>query len=58
MASDILTQLRERIVKAGYFSDAALNETQLAGEFGVSRTPIREALIHFECENLVASSQG
>ncbi|MCK5828140.1 GntR family transcriptional regulator [Candidatus Bipolaricaulota bacterium] len=46
------------MVKAGYLPGTVLNKKQLAGEFGVSRTSIREALIRLKCENLVASSQG
>jgi len=58
MDHDVYTELKGRIVQAGYPPGGALNEKQLAEEFGVSRTPIREALIRLECENLVASSQG
>lgn len=58
MAHDIYAELKGRIVQAGYPPGGALNEKQLAEEFGVSRTPIREALIRLECESLVASSQG
>ena len=58
MARDIFLELKERIVQASYPPGGALNEKQLAEEFGVSRTPVREALVRLECENLVASSQG
>lgn len=58
MAHDVFYELKERIVQVIYPPGGTLNEKQLAEEFGVSRTPIREALIRLECENLVASSQG
>lgn len=58
MAQDIFYELRERIVLGIYPPGGTLHEKQLAEEFGVSRTPIREALIRLECGNLVANSQG
>lgn len=45
--------LRGAII-AGHFSpDEKLNERQLAGQFGVSTTPIKEALRQLEAEGLV-----
>jgi DNA-binding GntR family transcriptional regulator len=58
MAHDVYSELKERIIRVIYPPGGALNEKQLAEEFGVSRTPVRETLIRLECENLVASSQG
>jgi len=58
MVADVFSELMERIVQAIYPPGEALNEKQLAEEFGVSRTPIREALIRLECRNLIASTQG
>ena len=46
-------QLKERIVDCTYAPDSMINEEGLQSEFGVSRTPIREALIMLEREGLV-----
>ena len=50
---DICQKLREKIVCAYYKPGEPLNEMRLSKEFGVSRTPIREALIRLSEENLV-----
>jgi len=39
-------EIEERIVTGQYRPGMRLDEQDLADEFGVSRTPIREALIH------------
>ena len=45
--SETLKQaLEERIVTGAYPPGARLDETEIANEFSVSRTPVREALIH------------
>lgn len=46
-------QLKERIIDCTYAPDSMINEEWLQSEFGVSRTPIREALIMLEREGLV-----
>ena len=46
-------QLKERIIDCTYAPDSMINEEGLQSEFGVSRTPIREALIMLEHEGLV-----
>ena len=46
-------QLKERIVDCTYAPDSVINEEWLQSEFGMSRTPIREALIMLEREGLV-----
>jgi len=45
--------LKERIVFLDYEPGQALREKELMKEFGVSRTPVREALIRLEAEGLV-----
>ena len=53
MSNNVCNELRERIVRLYYRPGDPLNEKKLAEEFGVSRTPIREALIRLSAENLV-----
>jgi DNA-binding GntR family transcriptional regulator len=45
--------IRERILTGRYRPGEKINQDQLADEFGVSRLPIREALIVLEGEGLV-----
>lgn len=45
--------IEERIVTGLYLPGVRLDETELATEFGVSRTPIREALIQLSAAGLV-----
>lgn len=45
--------IEERIATGAYPPGSKLDETELAEEFGVSRTPIREALIQLNTEGLV-----
>lgn len=56
------SQVREELLqrmKAGDFAPGSgINEAQLATELGVSRTPLREALIALENEGLIESTQG
>ncbi len=49
----IYASLKERIVLLDYEPGQVLREKALIDEFGVSRTPVREALIRLECEGLV-----
>ena len=50
--------LRDRIALLDYPPGAMLSENALAMEFGVSRTPIRQALQRLEFEGLVVSRHG
>lgn len=45
--------IEERIATGDYLPGMRLDESELADEFGVSRTPIREALIQLDSEGLV-----
>jgi DNA-binding GntR family transcriptional regulator len=49
VAESLRTQIIEGVLESG----AALSEVVLAGEFGVSRTPVREALKQLQTEGLV-----
>jgi DNA-binding GntR family transcriptional regulator len=50
--------LRERICLLEYTPLSVLRESQLAHEFGCSRTPVREAIKRLEFEGLVTSKNG
>ncbi len=54
----IYLELRERIGLLRYAPGEMLSENALAEEFGVSRTPIRQALQRLEFEGLVMSRHG
>ena len=49
----VYDELKERIIFSHYKQGATLNEKEICGEFGISRTPYREALIRLESEGLV-----
>lgn len=55
---DIHTQLRDRICLLEYRPGSILRENELADEFSVSRTPIREALQRLAVEGLVEVRNG
>ena len=52
-SNDLYREIEKRILLLDYEPGTPLSEKQLAGEFSVSRTPIREALIRLEAEGLV-----
>lgn len=49
----VIAAMRSRIISGEVVSGAALSELALADEFGVSRTPVREALKQLQTEGLV-----
>jgi DNA-binding GntR family transcriptional regulator len=53
LREDVHALLRERIVKGEILPGDRLQDVQLAAELGVSRTPVREALLRLEGEGLV-----
>ncbi|MBR9766058.1 MAG: GntR family transcriptional regulator [Rhodobacteraceae bacterium] len=55
---EIAAVIRERICLAGQEENLLLHEGQLATEFGVSRTPIRQVLQMLAYENLVETRSG
>jgi len=52
--SELLERMRTGKVRPG----DSINEIQLAEELGVSRTPLREALVSLESEGQIASESG
>ncbi len=57
-ADGIYLALRDRICLLDYPPGAMLSENALAQDFGVSRTPVRQALQRLEFEGLVVSRHG
>jgi DNA-binding GntR family transcriptional regulator len=53
MNKNLLKTIRDRILYMEYSPGQILNEKELAKEFGVSRTPVREILNRLEWEQLV-----
>lgn len=56
MTDQVVSHLREAIVLGDLPMGAALSEVRIAGEMGVSRTPVREALQRLAVEGLVVHS--
>lgn len=52
-AEAVYRETRWRIVMGALPPGTAVNQTELAAEFGVSQTPVREALLRLESEGLV-----
>ncbi|ACU70956.1 transcriptional regulator, GntR family [Catenulispora acidiphila DSM 44928] len=50
--------LLERLGRGEYAPDQPINEVHLAADLGVSRTPLREALIGLEREGIIISERG
>ncbi|MEU1520200.1 GntR family transcriptional regulator [Streptomyces sp. NPDC005811] len=53
MQATVIAEMRRRIIKGDVEPGSALSEAALAEEFGVSRTPVREALKQLQTEGLV-----
>jgi len=54
----IHTDLRTAIMSGDYEPGAVLSQVELARRFGVSRTPLREAMRRLEAEGLIESLQN
>ena len=52
-AGGVVDYIRSKILLGEYGPDGRLVEEQIAGELGVSRTPVRQALTAIEAEGLV-----
>jgi len=55
LRQDVLPEVRKSILAGRLKPGAKINESHLATTLGVSRTPLREALLHLEREGLVRS---
>ena len=58
LASQVLHELRRQILHGALPPLAPLREAQLAAALGVSRVPVREALLHLQRDGLVLPSPG
>lgn len=54
LIEEIADQIKAKILSGGYRPGERLKQERLAEEFGVSRTPIREALSRLEAQGLVS----
>jgi DNA-binding GntR family transcriptional regulator len=53
MTSQLIVRLRDRILAGTYAPGSALRQDALAAEFGISKIPVREALVQLQSEGLV-----
>ncbi len=53
MTGQIASRIREKILSGAYAPGASLLQDLLASEFGVSKIPVREALVQLRSEGLV-----
>ena len=53
MSGQVLTRIRERILSGAYAPGAPLLQDAIAAEFGVSKIPVREALVQLRAEGLL-----
>lgn len=58
LREQIKDELLLRLERGEFDPEQAINEGQLAAELGVSRTPLREALITLEYEGIISSEKG
>jgi len=58
LVDEVVEVLRERILSGHYPPGSPLRQEQLAAEFRISRTPLREALRMLESEGLVSVAPG
>lgn len=58
LSSSVYEQVRERICLLAYPPGTILREAELAEQFGISRTPVRQALQKLESEGFVEAKNG
>lgn len=57
-ANTIYDQLRQAIIEGMYSSGEALRQDQIAKDYGVSKIPVREALVQLESDGFVEIFSG
>lgn len=57
LSADVHQELIQRIIKGEFIPGQRLKDTELAEELGVSRTPVREALLRLEREGFISSQK-
>ena len=58
LRAQVQREIRERIVDGRLPAGGSLNEIRLAGELGISRTPLREAMLGLEATGFLQSAMG
>lgn len=58
LANQVYESIRDNIINGAYKSGHALNEIEIAENYGVSRTPVREAFRRLEKDMIVVSKPG
>lgn len=58
MRTEVFRQLERAILNGDLVPGTSLSEVKLCGELGVSRTPVREALMQLELEGLVKTTHN
>ena len=58
LLDEVAQVLRERIYAGAYPPGATLRQERIAAEFGISRTPLREAFRVLERDGLVVNKPG
>ncbi|MCR2803534.1 GntR family transcriptional regulator [Paenibacillus soyae] len=58
LETEAYNRIKDRIVRAEVMPGVLLSENELAGELGMSRTPVRAAIAMLEKEGLVESFRG
>ena len=53
MSAQIVTRIRDKILAGEYAPGSALLQDSIAAEFGVSKIPVREALVRLRSEGLI-----
>jgi DNA-binding GntR family transcriptional regulator len=53
MSGQIVTRIRDKILMGVYAPGSALLQDSIAAEFGVSKIPVREALVRLRAEGLI-----
>ncbi|HPF69122.1 MAG TPA: GntR family transcriptional regulator [Candidatus Krumholzibacteria bacterium] len=58
LRDQVQLEIRERIIDGRLPAGASLNEVRLSGDLGISRTPLREAMLALEATGFLASAMG